>query len=161
MSNQLKILKEQLAKLESTSTEKIKEIKEKIEAIKEKEKEYQKKYYLETRKQKRKEQREQEKKEPLILKCQICGKEFVAKHKNARFCSDECREKYSNEYQKNYRKSDTFKAKLKKYRESVAYKKARSKYAKSKKGKEALKRYFQRYKENGYKALSSTESENK
>ena len=158
MSNQLRILKEQLAKLESTSTEKIKEIQEKIEKIKLQEKEYQKKYYAEKLKQKRKEKRKEKKEEKLKIptaQCVICGKMFVPYHKNTKCCSEECREVYTEQYQQEYKKGEKFKARAKAYRQSSAYKRARAKYSKSKKGKEALKRYFQKYKENGYKRLTT------
>ena len=42
----------------------------------------------------------------MTKKCKYCGNEFDAKDNREKYCSDECRKKTSNEYQREYKRTN-------------------------------------------------------
>ena len=42
----------------------------------------------------------------MTKKCKYCGEEFEAKDNREKYCSDECRKKTSNEYQREYKRKN-------------------------------------------------------
>ena len=71
--------------------------------------------------------------------CSQCNKEFNPSSHRQKYCSQECVKKFSKQYFKNYRQSDTFK----KYLQSDKRKESVKNYRESDKGKKAKKRFRQ------------------
>lgn len=115
------------------------------EELKQHEKEYQHKYYLEKTIAKR--AKAKAKKKKIIKVCPICGKEFKAPNNRTKYCSAECK-KEANIRADKLRKQDPsylekWKEWRKEYYKSDKYKAVRKRYAESEKGKSAYKRYLE------------------
>ena len=117
------------------------------EHIKNREKNYNHQYYLNKTKAKREAIKKNElpkEKEVIEKICEVCGKTFTTTSKKTKYCSKACKHIRNLQYQKEYRKTPEFKAKMQEYYKTEKYKETRKKYAKSEKGKATLKKYVKK-----------------
>ena len=133
--------------------------KEEVEARKKAyNKEYNHKYYLAKTKAKREALRKitpPKEKEVIEKVCEVCGKTFTTTSKKAKYCSKECKHIHNLQYQKIYRKTPEFRAKMREYYKSENYKETRKKYASSEKGKATLKRYVEKQRKTKAEKISN------
>ena len=111
---------------------------------KERQKEYNKAYYVLKSKPKR--EAELKLKGFTVTKeytkvCPICNKEFKTASRLAKYCCPECKKEAVKQIQKEYRKTDKFKEYQKAYMKTEKYKAIKAKYHKTEKFKEMLKNY--------------------
>lgn len=118
---------------------------EELTKSKEKEKEYQHKYYLEKTIAKRAKKKAEIKEKGYIKICPICNKEFKAPNRRTKYCSEECKKEASIRAEKLRKQDPSYLEKWKEWRKeyykSDKYKAVRKRYNESDKGKNALKKY--------------------